>query len=354
MRHVRTARWRGLESWSLLALTAAALMIGPGTLAAQQMPPNTPPDELQPGQFVWNPDAAPSGPLVVLVSLTEQFAYVYRNGIVIGYCPVATGKTGHETPTGVFTILQRDKDHVSNLYNAPMPYTQRLTWSGICLHAGTTPGYPNSHGCVHLPLEFSRLLFEIEELGGTVVIADDHSGPAEAAHPGMVLSAVRPSDEPTAVPAGFHQFEWRPELAPEGAVSVLISGADRTVYVYRNGFEIGAAALHVDDPEIPIAEGVFAILEGYADHENPWAPGRPAPRWMTVWTDVPEGIDQLTDRLNPGSNLNRVHIPAAFAELVYGVLEPGSTVVITNRAAAPSTQSPDFVILASRHPEQEG
>lgn len=341
-------------TWTAVLL-GVAMLLGTAPLLAQQMPPDTPPEDLEPGEFVWDAEAAPSGPVVVLVSLSEQFAYVYRNGIVIGYCPVATGKPGHETPTGVFTILQRDKDHVSNLYNAPMPYTQRLTWSGICLHAGSLPGYPNSHGCVHLPLEFSQLLYEIEDLGGTVVIADNHSGPAEAAHPGMVLSAVGPESRSSATPAGFHEYEWRPELAPEGPVSVLISGADGTAYVYRNGVEIGSATLHIDDPELPLAEGVFAILEGYAEHDNPWVPGRPAPRWMAVWTDVPDGLNQATDRLDRDSNLNRIRIPGAFAAQVYEILGPGSTVVITNREAAPKlAEDTDFVILASHHPEQKG
>jgi hypothetical protein len=344
-----------VRGFVIVMALGAVLALGPVPSDAQQMPPGTAPQALKPGQFVWDDAAAPSGPLVVLVSLSEQFAYVYRNGIVIGYCPVATGKKGHETPTGVFTILQKDNDHVSNLYNAKMPYTERLTWSGICLHSGSVPGYPNSHGCIHLPDEFARRLYGIEELGGTVVIADDHSGPAEASHPGMVLSPVQAGGEPVAVPAGFHEYEWRPELSPTGPVSILISGQDRTAYVYRNGVEIGSAALHIDNPEQPLAEGVFAILEGHADHQNPWVPGRPAPRWMAVWTDVPGGLDQATDYLNRGSNLNRVHIPAAFTAQVYEILEPGSSVVITNRAAAPEvSRSSDFVVMASRHPEQEG
>ena len=333
----------------------AVLLLGSVPAFAQQMPPTTRPEDLKPGEFVWIPRVSPSGPVVVLVSLSEQFAYVYRNGIVIGFCPVATGKPGHETPTGVFTILQRDKDHVSNLYNAKMPYTQRLTWSGICLHAGSVPGYPNSHGCVHLPLEFSQKLFEIEDLGGTVVIADDHSGPAEAAHPGLVLAALAPDGGPAELPVGFHEYVWRPELAAEGPVSVVLSGADRTVLVYRNGVEIGRAMLDISNPELPLAEGVFTILEGYSDHENPWVPGRPAPRWMTVWTDVPEGLDQATDWKNRDSNLNRVHIPGAFATQVYDILGPGSSVVITNRAvAAPGDNSTDFVVMDASEAESEG
>src|SRR6185295_14751638 len=114
----------------------------------------------KPGQFVWDPSAAPLGPVVMVVSLLEQRGYVYRNGIDVGVTTVSTGRPGHQTPTGVFVILQKDIDHHSSIYNdAAMPYTERLTWGGVALHAGALPGYPSSHGCVHLPLEFAKLLF---------------------------------------------------------------------------------------------------------------------------------------------------------------------------------------------------
>jgi hypothetical protein len=84
------------------------------------------PARLKPGEYVWYPELSPQGPIVVVVSLPEQRAYVYRNGVIIGASTVSTGKKGHETPTGVFTILQKHEDHYSNLYaNAPMPYMQR-------------------------------------------------------------------------------------------------------------------------------------------------------------------------------------------------------------------------------------
>ena len=96
----------------------------------------------------------------MIVSLPEQLAYVYRNGVVIGVATVSTGKKGHETPTGVFTILQKDANHHSSLYNnAPMKFQERLTWDGVALHAGGLPGYPSSHGCVHLPSKFAEELF---------------------------------------------------------------------------------------------------------------------------------------------------------------------------------------------------
>ena len=163
----------------IAALTAALALVPVLALALPfwgakvSSPAQTPPKALQPGEFVWLPQAAPAGPIVVVVGLDDQLAYAYRNGVRIGYAKVSTGKKGHETPTGVFTTLQKDKDHHSSIYNnAAMPYTQRLTWGGVALHAGGIPDYPSSHGCVHLPSEFARLLFEVSPMGMTVVVGD--------------------------------------------------------------------------------------------------------------------------------------------------------------------------------------
>src|SRR5438874_6454625 len=115
---------------------------------------------LKPGEYVWEPERAPEGPLLIVASITEQVAYVYRNGICIARSSVSTGRLGHRTPTGVFTILEKEVHHTSSIYKgAEMPYMERVTWGGIALHAGDLPGYPDSHGCVRLPLEFSKLLF---------------------------------------------------------------------------------------------------------------------------------------------------------------------------------------------------
>ena len=135
---------------------------------------------LGPGEYLWTPEASPAGQVVVVVSLPEQRAHVYRNGTRIGVSTISSGKAGHETPTGVFPILQKREEHYSNLYdNAPMPYMQRLTWDGIALHAGRIPGYPASHGCIRLPKAFAKKLFAATERGVTVVVADEAShGPA--------------------------------------------------------------------------------------------------------------------------------------------------------------------------------
>src|SRR5213595_3400230 len=171
--------------------------------AGVRVSPDT--NTLNPGEYVWEPERAPEGPLLIIASITEQVAYVYRNGIRIARSSVSTGRPGHPTPTGVFTILEKEVHHTSSIYKgAEMPYMERVTWGGIALHAGDLPGYPDSHGCVRLPLEFSKLLFGVTMKGATVIIADEHSAPAETVHPGLFFTQSGEESEPET--AG--KFEW--------------------------------------------------------------------------------------------------------------------------------------------------
>jgi lipoprotein-anchoring transpeptidase ErfK/SrfK len=150
---------------------------------------NKPIDQLEPGEFTWHPERQKSGPVAIIVSIPDQMVHVYRGGVRIAVSTCSTGRKGHSTPTGVFTILQKDKHHRSSTYNnAPMPNMNRLTWSGIALHAGNLPGYPASHGCIRLPVKFSELLFTVTHLGTPVILANGHSQPRQVVHPGMVLS----------------------------------------------------------------------------------------------------------------------------------------------------------------------
>lgn len=131
---------------------------------------------LRNGQWAWLEEAGYQraggpGAVSVLISIPGQIAYVYRDGVLIAASTVSTGKRGKETPEGEFPILQKRVFHRSNLYsNAPMPFMQRLTWTGIALHGGALPGYPASHGCIRFPQEFAKRLFAITELGTTVSV----------------------------------------------------------------------------------------------------------------------------------------------------------------------------------------
>jgi hypothetical protein len=191
-------------------------------------------------RFTWYPERSPNGPILIIVSIPDQLVHVYRNGIRIAASSCSTGKLGHRTPTGVFKI-QKDKNHRSSTYNnAPMPNMNRLTWSGIALHAGQLPGYPASHGCARLPKEFSELLFGVTKLGMTVVIADDSPQPEEVTHPGMVLGEYAAS-EFHAVDAAFKGGEYAEghETAPRSP-SVVVSRADRSITVFDNGALVAA------------------------------------------------------------------------------------------------------------------
>ncbi len=140
---------------------------------------------LAPGDYEWHPERSPAGEVAIVVSLPEQEVHVYRGGIRIGRSTISSGRSGHETPSGVFTILQKQREHHSNLYNdASMPYMERLTWDGIAMHAGHLPGHPASHGCIRLPLAFSKALYGVTERGGVVVVADDVGFAADLVSPG--------------------------------------------------------------------------------------------------------------------------------------------------------------------------
>ena len=128
---------------------------------------------LTPGEFHWAARARSDGPVLLAVSIPDQKLYAYRGGTLFAVSTVSTGKRGHDTPIGVFPILEKRREHYSSLYNrAPMPFMQRLTWDGVALHAGKLPGYPASHGCVRLPAAFAERLFAVTRRGGEVIVTD--------------------------------------------------------------------------------------------------------------------------------------------------------------------------------------
>src|SRR5271154_6691215 len=242
--------------------------------AHASVPIDTPLGDLKKGQFLWMGGAVTTGPLVMVVSITEQRAYVYRNGVLIGATTVSTGRPGHATPIGVFTVLQKQKEHRSTIYDgAPMPYMERLTWGGIALHAGGLPGYPESHGCIHLPSEFAQLLFAISPNGMTVVIGTDQTEPEQVAHPGYLAPVKYVGGQPVE-PEAFAPAEderWQPDLSPSGPVSIVLSQGSQRVVVYRNGIEIGRARLTITG-DTPLVNHALVLSEGPSSVPDPYVP----------------------------------------------------------------------------------
>src|SRR3954470_18178010 len=130
----------------------------------------------------------PGAPLMAVVSLGDQRVTVYDADGWIMRAPISTGQTGYETPAGIYSVIQKEAEHYSNLYDdASMPFMQRITWSGIALHGGPLPGYPATHGCIRMPYGFAERLFEKTRLGMRVIIAPGDAAPVEVAHPVLFL-----------------------------------------------------------------------------------------------------------------------------------------------------------------------
>jgi lipoprotein-anchoring transpeptidase ErfK/SrfK len=168
----------------------------------------------------------PEKPLLIVVSLGSQTVTVYDGLKKVVTAPISSGMRGHETPTGIFSLLEKNRTHYSNLYGgAPMPFMQRVTNSGVALHAGQLPGYPASHGCVRLPYSFARNLFGITDIGARVIITNDNPAPVEftSAH---LIQPLPPGEE---AKTGFNIVGVTPAAAevPHKVRTRAVAAAER-------------------------------------------------------------------------------------------------------------------------------
>src|ERR1700751_2525253 len=310
------------------ALVATSFAMDHPSSPPKGTPTGKPAGPLKPGEYWWKPKLSPRGPAVVLVGMLHQTMHVYRNGVLIGRSSISSGTKGNSTPPGVFSILEKKETHYSKTYdNAPMPNMQRLTWTGIAMHSGQLPGYPASHGCIRLPYDFSALLFDATSKGGTVVIGDGKTPqPPLASNPGLMLA---PKDLTPAMvrPLAANEYDWRPERSPSGPITIVISSADKALYVYRNGNPIGRAALEVKGRRL--GEHVFTLLEGTTGKPSQLAPGREAGRWMRV---DGEGSGVIAEKF-----ASRLRFSPGFAHKVADAIAPGTTVIVTD---APAVRKP--------------
>jgi hypothetical protein len=350
-------------------------------------------DTLKPGEFTWNPDASPDGPVAIIVSLPEQRVYVYRNGIEIAVSTCSTGKPGHETPTGVFTILEKDKHHHSSTYNnAPMPNMNRLTWSGVALHAGQLPGYPASHGCVRLPMDFSAKLFTVTHLGTPVIIANAKSAPADVVHPGQVLTAdaeaefehvantkantpasatpvaqvaaapeppaaadvpephLNPNDEVTAAAAADAGTTQTAAASPEQpaasaadeapavlATAILVSSADKKIMVLDNGEIVAEGTATIADPNDPLGHHVF-ILSSVNDTDGQL-------HWHTLGFHQQVGADVDPADL---ATIQRIRGDHTVIEAIRTRMHPGTVMITVDQPLSEDTRTAqDFVVMTT-------
>lgn len=253
--------------------------------------------------------------MAIIVSIPKQLAFVYRNGILIGVSTCSTGKPGHSTPAGVFTILQKAKVHTSATYGEPMPDMQWLTWKGIALHVGDLPGYPDFHGCVQLPQDLADDLYEITQVGTPVILAGGHTDPASVADPGPILGTT--AREEIEAKIGSKTI---PSLDPNAVMSILVSHADMRIYVLQNADLIGEGAAIIKDPSEPIGSNVFvwqggdaqgSTWQGMGFHADPSVPTAPNTDVLQRIDGAPDVMDVIRDRIKPGTVLVTTDLSAA-------------------------------------------
>jgi hypothetical protein len=314
-------KW-SIAAFALAMATTSASFAKPIELGGRSILELVP--ALQPGQYVWAPDAAPDGPGLLIVNLATQRAILFRNGVAIAASTVSTGKPGYETPTGVFTVLEKKKEHYSKTYdNAPMPNMQRLTWKGIALHAGNLPGYPASHGCIRLPMEFSSLLFGATKLGMTVIITSLPGRPRQSAAPDLAAPISA-----TATTLARAPYEWHPERASTGPVSVVVSTADQRAIVLRNGTEIGSAPVRLAGP----------VNGGWAYALRAW--DESGQHWLKLqFSGAGEGME-----VQPGEG-DRFDAPWDFKHAVQTVLRPGSIIIVTPQSLHAGSSGSEVTVI---------
>ena len=325
------------------------------------------------------------GPLQIIISIADQKISVYDDGALIARSSVSTGVQGHPTPLGVFSVIGKELWHRSNIYSAaPMPYMQRITWSGIALHAGVLPGHPASHGCIRLAKDFAIRLWHLTKRGTRVIIAPHNVDPVQIASPRLfsepksasssqdTTNALAgkdvltiPSTTPALVPNA--QSQKNTDLLPATGVvlqkkaapiSVFVSRKLSRLFVRQRSTPLFDVPIKVETPELPLGTHLFTLLE----LQNEGAKFR----WNVV--SIPETLSNTspssnktpnapvqgtseTVRPNPSPEdanaaLDRIEIPPDVVARISQILTPGSSLIVSDYGLSRETgNDTDFIVV---------
>jgi hypothetical protein len=348
----------------------------------------------------------PKGPLQIVVSIDHQKVTLFSNGVRVAQGPVSTGVPGHPTPMGVFSIIEKDRYHHSNIYsNAPMPFMQRITWSGVALHEGVLPGYPASHGCIRMSTDFARKLWPVTDLGARVVVTRSDLAPVAFEHPKLFVPKPKPSDaeiatngmdgrnltpptvlaetatdivaapvaveaapggdavkpEPTVDPAKPIAPRLRPADQPakrSGQVAVFVSRKEMKIFVRQGFIPLFDMPVVIEEPDRPLGTHVFTALGPTEDGAGM--------RWnlMTVANDLSRPVETTDPRrglreppravhpavLKPASTaaqaLERIQMPKEAVDRISELLIAGSSLVISDEGLGRETgRYTEFIVL---------
>jgi hypothetical protein len=245
-RRARAGMARLVPLAALVALIAASDPAGAASRHAQRAVEDVAPREA-------------GAPIMAIVSLKSQQVTIYDADGWILRAPVSSGQKGRETPAGVFSVIQKDADHHSNLYDdAFMPHMQRITWSGIALHGGPLPGHPASHGCIRMPYGFAESLFDKTKLGMRVIIAPGGAAPVEISHPALFSPKPDAGAHADALVAEATEAAKKADEARLAALTAARKAARATMTV-RNLDNLKARA------EVQLAAAETALGPAYSD-----------------------------------------------------------------------------------------
>jgi lipoprotein-anchoring transpeptidase ErfK/SrfK len=331
-------------------------------------------------------------PYNVIISIDKQQLTLYAGTEVIARSKVSTGVPGHPTPTGVFSVIQRDRWHRSNIYgNAPMWFMQRITWSGVAMHQGVVPGVPASHGCIRLPEAFARSMWSITQMGARVIIARPELAPTPVANPKLFVYRPEPAppkpepgetvasssdlvkaaynaldsdqrtaagpivtDAPKPVDPAINAAANAKPLKP-GPISVFLSRKEGKLFV-RKGFEpVFEAPITFNDPDQPLGTHVFTALSLKDDNSTL--------SWMVVTLPTTTAHAQAGKKIEKGKKgevvqaptqvqtsavqaLERANIPQEAREKIEALMSAGASLIISDQGLGPETgKGTDFIVL---------
>jgi lipoprotein-anchoring transpeptidase ErfK/SrfK len=316
----------------------------------------------------------PAGPLQIMISLERQRLSLFSDGKLVAQSPISTGVRQHPTPTGIFSVIQKQLFHRSNIYSdAPMPYMQRITWSGIAIHEGVLPGRPASHGCIRLPHAFATRLYALTRLGARVIVTRNEVAPVEFEQSRLLVRKQLPLPElvttdtssvPTSSISNVTTAENQ-EIALQGGITaplqetsipkpvrntpitVFVSRKEGKLYV-REGFKVlFSVPVVISEPTVPFGTHIFTAMDLKDESSGTM-------RWTVV--SLPDGMatasskkddkDGIQNQTSPSAVLDRLDIPQDVTDRISAMMSPGSSLIVSDHGLGAETGTgTDFVVV---------
>jgi L,D-transpeptidase catalytic domain len=346
---------------------------------------------------------AANGVLQIVVSIGSQHATLFSNKGLFAEDRVSTGMKGHPTPMGVFSIIQKHRMHHSNIYSgAPMPYMQRITWSGAAIHEGVLPGHPASHGCIRTSHAFASALWPVTKLGVRVLVTRNDLSPADFSHPSLFVPRPKPPEPavamlepkpqalvqiaqstttakddggldvtPTAVeavkpaptdddppkPAAPTGKRFSQPVKRTGQVAVFVSRKEQKIFVRQSFGSLFEMPVTIDEMDRPLGTHVFTALGPQADGSGmrwnlftiPTGPERAVEKQRTRGKSrepVKPVIVESKASSTAAEALNRIHMPKEAVDRISELLVPGSSLVVSDKGNSYETGAgTEFIVL---------